>query len=113
MKDSYQFGLGALTEDRDLVKALERIDDLAAFKGFACPEEAMSATREILGIGIVSLGYTARETLLNTLITISQNYDIASADFSVLEDVRGDVEPDLVEYIDDLLDVWSYRRSLT
>lgn len=98
-----QSGVSNFSNDNELVKALERIDDLAAFRNFKSLEEAVSITNEILDIDIISLGYEARETLLHTLFTLSSHYNLSSVNFQKLEKLKDRIESDLVDYIDDLL----------
>ena len=91
-----------LLNDNDLIKALEEIDDLAAFRNFKSTEDAELITKELLSIDILSLSYEARETLLHTFFTLSSNYNLASVDFRILEELKDRIEIDLVDYINDL-----------
>jgi len=86
-----------------LVKTLERIDDLASFRKIKNTEEAVGIANEILSIDILSLKYVARECLLHTLLTLQCYYNLSSANLNVLGKIKDQVEPDLADYIVDLL----------
>lgn len=90
-------------DEEELEKVVELIGDKIIFKGYQeC--EVITLVELLLNIDILSLKYSARELILNTLCDAVAYYDIYSKiNWEKIQQIRDDVEDDLKEYIDDFL----------
>lgn len=89
--------------EKDLSNTLERIDDEIFFRNLG-QIEVLGIIQDILKIDILSLTYTTRESLLNTLCNAVTHYKVNHlVNWNPIKTIRDKVENDLIEYIDQCL----------
>lgn len=91
--------------EAELVQILEKVEDKINFQQYQ-EEQVLRIVKKLLKINILSLGYTAREELLNVLCDSVEYYNIRSKiNWETIKLIREKVEKGLVEYIDEILNV--------
>ncbi len=103
MKTKYIVKLKEWSDEKDLISTVEFINDIIDFKGYS-DEEVILIVNQLIKIDILSLQYTAREQILNTLCNSYANYNIKEKiDIKKIIDIKNVIEDDLKGYIEELL----------
>ncbi len=97
------------SDEKDLIKKIEFINDIIGYKGYS-EEEVIQIVNQLVKIDILSLQYAAREQILHTLCDSIANYHIKEKiDIKIIIDIKDIIEDDLKEYIEELLCVQSFK----
>ena len=103
MKTNEAEKLRRYSNEKELRELAEEIGDRITFKGYS-REQVVELVTELMTIDLLSLEYATREDILNVLCDSVLYYDIRNEiNFVKLSSIKDYVEPDLKEYIKEII----------